>query len=188
MTSWELHHNSANHPLLNTTLSQHKNVFANKEAIFVSYLSQNIYKSFDKHNCERSVKDEAENNIRSCEYSSYLCILGLSSVVERCIEVHYHGVTKDVKYPLLFNHVIMPRGCITGDPIDVVWTSTSSFGKPNHFVPLSRICEYATNDLKRSRLQFESDMEGSLSPYPSPSNMPSFQTMSSNPITDESST
>ena len=190
LTSWELHHNSAyyaDHPLLNTTLNQHSNIFANKAAIFATYLSKNTFESYDKANCERSVKDEAANNIRSGEYSSFLCILGLSSVVQRCIEVHHHGVQKDVKYPALFNQVVMPRGCITGDPIDIVWTSTLSSGKPNHFVPLSRISVHETQFSKRHRLQPESDSEDSITPSPLPPNLPSFQPLSPDPMTSESS-
>lgn len=54
------------------------------------------------------VKQEAILNCTNNKWSSFLCILGLSSVLRRNISTYYPDCGED-RYKLLFNQLVLPR-------------------------------------------------------------------------------
>ena len=90
---------------------------------------------------EKLVQHEAINNCHEGQWSSFLCILALSSVVGRKIHILYPDFGLE-KYKLLFNTIVHPRQLPHSDEkIFILFccegrqSQTGSF-KPNHFVPL----------------------------------------------------
>ena len=86
------------------------------------------------------IKTEAIDNCRSKNWSSFLCILGLSSVIGISIQTVYPLQGKnDNCYFKLFSSLINPRTpAIHHDVLNILFypSSFSKYFKCNHFVPL----------------------------------------------------
>lgn len=86
------------------------------------------------------MKQEAILNCYDKTRSSFLCILGLSSVIGRKIHSHYPDC-RDIRPRLLFNQVINPHSVMDETNVHVLFCflggvkAGESF-TPNHFVPL----------------------------------------------------
>ena len=83
------------------------------------------------------VKQEAISNCSSGKWASFVCILGLSSVLRRSISTYYPDCG-ELKFKLLFNRIVQPRlhadlhvlVCREGD------IRPGEKFQPNHYVPL----------------------------------------------------
>mgnify|MGYP001797985955 FL=1 len=87
------------------------------------------------------IRYEAINNCELNRFSSFLCIVALSSVIRRRIVSHYPECGM-AKYRLIFNTTINPRLFAKYSDVHVLWCNTNvdtlkmkNWG-PNHFVPL----------------------------------------------------
>ena len=99
------------HPSITFIFTNHRNVFAFLESILNIYVS---HKTLDTGlSSDDAVKEEAINNCHDKAWSSFLCILDLSSVIQRSIYLLYpdfglhHLLVHHKK--VLFN--LPSRGC-----------------------------------------------------------------------------
>ena len=91
------------HPSLVSCFTTNKECFSCLESVSVSDASfETDLKS------EKLVQHEAINNCHEGQWSSFLCILALSSVVGRKIHILYPDFGLE-KYKLLFNTIVHPR-------------------------------------------------------------------------------
>ena len=87
------------------------------------------------------IKNEAISNSCDKKWSSFLCMLGLSSVISANISSHYPDCGQE-KYKLLFNTTIEPRNiyCKGVPNLNILFCFQghlkSSFALPNLYVPL----------------------------------------------------
>ena len=112
LTSIELHQNAkyySNHPIFNDMLSKGEygeyNFSLNnllKSTLSGSVVDQDITRNED------SVRAEALNNCSTGKWSSFMCILGLSSVLNASIFSHYPEFGPKRSH-LLLNRLIKPR-------------------------------------------------------------------------------
>ena len=110
LVSIELYENTsyyASHPLLKTKFEE-DNTFLHFHNLFTCVLSENAFNVFDKTNISLSIQTEAESNLVNCRWSSFLCVLALSSVIGRPINCHYPSVGEK-KYHNLFNCLVQPK-------------------------------------------------------------------------------
>ena len=145
LTSLELFFNAefyCNHPCFLSLFDNCNGVFSSFNSIFNMCLS---ISTVDKDlSSVDAVKAEAISNCCDKQWSSFLCILGLATVINRKI-VSFYPELGQVKYKLLFNQQIDPRGT-TGScrSHDIIYLLFCREGKiepgvtfnSNHFVPL----------------------------------------------------
>ena len=144
LTSIELFLNAnfyARHPYFTSLIEKQSEYFANS-AKNILPLSVSM-KSLDINLIDDAlVKQEAILNCHNGTWSSFLCILGLSSVL-CCSICTYYPDCGQQRSKLLFNADINPRVPKVGslEPIHVLFCYEGSVKpgevfKPNHFVPL----------------------------------------------------
>ena len=126
------------HPFLKSALTKlSSSSMKNLLHMCVSFNSSDTTSS-----CEDLVKSEAIRNCHNKSWSSFLCILALSSVISSRIFSYYPDCGLE-KYKFLFNGEIKPRNWFSKNVPEVnllfcfqgTFFSTEFF-KPNHFVPL----------------------------------------------------
>ena len=123
----------------------------NEDSIFSNIISQVAFDSFKKGDRVPAVLVEARNVAVNFSYSSFLCLLALSSVIGMSIESYYpmkSEIVNDV-YELLYNTTVFPRPetfshsqdtnvhifrCASM-PLEYI-SSTEIPADKNHFVPL----------------------------------------------------
>ena len=147
MTCIELFLNAeyySKHPIFSQVFDKHSNLFSSIETLLkisVSDVSFNTGLLADN-----LVKHEAIHNCRQNEWSSFLCILGLSTVIARPICCYYPDFMGLDKYSVLFNQHVCPRFFSNStDDINILFCQKSPMSKgmhfiPNHFVPLVLAC------------------------------------------------
>ena len=147
LTSIELFiHSSfyAQHPMLCSFWENNKSIFSSFMSVFSCCVSDSAFNSKTSSVIE-IVKNEAAHTCHKNAWSSFLCILGLSTVLDRRIETYYPDTNVN-KYSLLFNTTkISPRMIMTESaltPIRILFCRSTptlencSIFQPNHFVPL----------------------------------------------------
>ena len=90
LTSIELYQNASyysSHPLVKQQHS--KGAFKNKANAFAMCLSDAALDGFRKEDPNSAILAEAVNNAHNHQFSSFLCLLSLSSVVNLPIESYY---------------------------------------------------------------------------------------------------
>ena len=123
------------HPLLTLFFDNHKDLFSSKKSLLKLCVSEETFNSGFSH--QELVKAEATNSCRDKKWSSFLCILALSSVTNRRIQTFYPEFG-DYKYKFFFNQTILPRCFVSINILfcrEGVQDANSPF-QPNHFVPL----------------------------------------------------
>ena len=141
LTSLELHQHASfysKHPTFTFIFTNHRNVFASMESILKISVS---HKTLDTGlSSDEAVKEEAINNCHDKAWSSFLCILGLSSVIQRSIHSLYpdFGLHRN---KVLFNQLISPRVAVSSTPLFILFCRDGPVVKSvpfqsNHFVPL----------------------------------------------------
>ena len=143
------------HPLFLSTFSNHRECFSSVNNILKACVSDaSINMDLVSENL---VQHEAISNCNAKSWSSFLCILALSSVIGRNI----HSVYPDfglLKEKLLFNQVVTPRSISTSSDIFVLFCregnlSTTGHFVPNHFVPLV-LADNLMSKEKREQLNY----------------------------------
>ena len=121
----ELYLNSeyyANHPYLHETYLANTHLFSDFKSILSIALSSEIELNLDNVNL---IKKEALAMCVDNVFSSFICVLALSSVIKRPINVHYPDFGLLVNR-LVFDCEIFPRAndsfCLNsfGDPINIL--------------------------------------------------------------------
>ena len=128
LTSIELFLNAefyAKHPFLTSFWENNKELFVSFMSVFNCCVSDNAFNS-KMFSCSDIVKKEAVYNCHSSNWCSFLCILALSTILERPIETYYPD-KKFSKYSLIFNNQkILPRVSVTSlKPISIVFCCLS---------------------------------------------------------------
>lgn len=144
LTSIELFTNPdfyAQHPCFSSTIDEHPEYFS----ISVNnLLPMSVSKECLDTGFARAdlVKQEAILNCSEKKWSSFLCILGLSSAISRNIFTYYPDCG-DQRFKLFFNRMVQPRLTATEglDDLHVLFccegiVHLGEIFKPNHFVPL----------------------------------------------------
>ena len=115
ITSIELFQHSsfyADHPMIFDQFLNGRHISEN--SAFSIMLSQKAFNFFEKGERAEAVVYEAKNCASNCSYSSFVCLLALSSVIGEEI-VSYSPMKSDTvqdAYELIFNCTILPRlGC-----------------------------------------------------------------------------
>ena len=144
MTCLELslnHEFYLDHPVFNN-IFENKQLFKSKESVLSFFLSNKTYENDSNsfHNC---IQEEAINMCQNYKFSSFLCVLGLSTVVNSSISIVYPDFD-DPHYKVALGHTIQPRqyyqsssGCCNA--INILFCNLNYGGskfKGNHFVPL----------------------------------------------------
>ena len=104
---------------------------------------------------EEAVKFEAQTNCKSKEWSSFLCVLALASVMKRKIFFHFSDCGDEMQR-VLRNQVICPRAeCLSEVPLHVLFCKLGGqrlhkkkFFQTDHFVP---VIEFYNQSRKRKR-------------------------------------
>ena len=146
LTSIELYLNAdfySKHPYFEVVVNEHQDDFGRSLTNLLP-LSVSLECLDSRLSGSELVKKEAIVNCHDKKWSSFLCILGLSSVINRNI-VTYYPDCGDRRCKLLFNRQIEPRSPSVAAPaadnlyilfcVDGLIKSGDKF-KPNHFVPL----------------------------------------------------
>ena len=128
------------HPSFITTLNAYSKLFCSVES-FLKEVSDYEDSFSTGLNSADLIKSEALRNCTNATWSSFVCILGLSSVIIKSIHCIY-PVFGLVKYKRIFNGLIKPRG--TANPSSTFYLLFSSEKgikpvisyKPDHFAPL----------------------------------------------------
>ena len=155
LTSIELFEKASfysNYPYFLDLFEKNKGTFASLNSIFSCCLT---YDSIDdsaaeekgvrgnKNDMKTILRNEAIKNCEEKRYSSFICMIALSSVIKRRIISHYPDCGM-YKYRLIFNTVINPRSFLPVTPgnVQILWCNTNTETlklenwSPNHFVPL----------------------------------------------------
>ena len=145
LTSLELFMNAqfyCDHPCFLSAIDEHPECFG--KSVYTLLPLSVYFESLDTGSIKHGlVRQEAISNCNAGKWPSFLCIMGLSSVLQRNI-ITYYPDFGDLRFKLLFNRVIQPRlhakkstvkdlrilFCYEGDV-----TPGEKF-QPNHFVPL----------------------------------------------------
>ena len=147
MTCIELFLNAehySKHPIFSQVFDKHSNLFSSIETLLKISVSDASFNTGLLAN--NLVKHEAIHNCRQNEWSSFLCILGLSTVIARPICCYYPDFVGLDKYSVLFNQHVCPRFFSNStDDINILFCQKSPMSKgmhfiPNHFVPLVLAC------------------------------------------------
>ena len=105
---------------------------------------------------EEEVQFEAQTNCKSKEWSSFMCVLALASVIKRNIFSHFPDCGDEMQR-VLRNQVICPRAeCLSEVPLHVLFYKLGGqrlhekkFFQADHFVPL---IEFYNQSRKRKRV------------------------------------
>ena len=155
LTSIELYLNAeyySTHPYIEEVVKKRLNL--NKKNIFCQFLSFQALDSSSFGDPISAVYKEAENNVTSNTFSSFLCLLALSTVTRQPIESYFPiandeflSEDKRTSHELIFNGCIFPRAnsesCVdkihlfrcAAAPIQYLYENAIP-EKKNHFVPL----------------------------------------------------
>ena len=154
LTSIELFMNIpyySSHPLIE---QQHKQgAFSCKENAFAMCLSDAALECFDKKDQKKAIFEELCRNANDQVYSSFLCLMSLSSVIRLPIESYYPISSSDVmdSLSIMFNCTIQPREMFelaketdkihifrcAFQPVDYLEKKNAPKAN-NHYVPLCR--------------------------------------------------
>ena len=108
-----------------------------ENSIFTIAISNYAFKVFDKNNRSLAVNAEAGNVAKNFRFSSFLCVLALSTVVGRPIESYFPVETRDTGdrdvYEMLFNICVLPRTSIEAIPSEPIHIFTCC-SVPAHFI------------------------------------------------------
>ena len=152
LTSSELFFNSDHypqHPFFLTLVNEHSQYFRIIDNLLPKSVSE---ESLDSGKTKQDlVKQEAILNCNDKKWSSFLCILGLSSVLGRNIHTYYPDCGEE-RYKVFLNGIVKPR-LPTKEALDDLHILFCYEGRikpgdtfqPNHFVPLL----FYTNQHKR---------------------------------------
>ena len=162
MTSLELflnHEFYSKHPVLTDVYNNGKTVLGEK--LFCSFESvfelnrglRDSQTSINNKDLGLLVKKEAENICKDNIWSSFLCVLALSSVICRPIHLCYASCGFQ-KYQKMFNQKIYPRErCDNSKCFALLWTclykKANHLSLNNHFVSLLKLLIPTENKLKR---------------------------------------
>ena len=139
-------------------MDENKNLFKSKESILSFFLSNKTYEN-DSNSLHNYIQEEAINMCGNFKFSSFLCVLGLSTVVNSSISVVYPDFD-DRHYEMALCHTIQPRqfyqsSSVCCNVIKILFcnlnSSTSKF-KGNHFVPLLGKKEFTKKDNKHKQV------------------------------------
>ena len=129
------------HPVFNN-IFENKQLFKSKESVLSFFLSNKTYEN-DSNSFHNYIQEEAINMCQNYKFSSFLCVLGLSTVVNSSISIVYPDFD-DPHYKVALGHTIQPRqyyqsssGCCNA--INILFCNLNYGGskfKGNHFVPL----------------------------------------------------
>ena len=127
------------HPCILSVSSSHDDMFSSVNNIFKLCLSHATV-DLDLSSDNASVKAEAIHNCFDKRWCSFICILALSSVVNKTIFTFYPDFG-DVKYKLLFTQEVKPRLGSSKGVVNILFCKdgpleSSVTFTPNHFVPL----------------------------------------------------
>ena len=144
----------ASNPLIERL--RNEGAFSSENNAFVTALSFKAADLYLKGNRLPSVFAEAANNASNFQYSSFLCLLALSSVIKQSIQTYYplQNDSKLHSYELFFNCCVLPRsdGQFQNDepihlfrcamtPVDFIFTNKIP-DKKDHYVPLMPNCMF----------------------------------------------
>ena len=131
------------HPIFSHVMDENKMLFKTKEAILNFFLSNKTYKN-DLNSFQNYINEEAINMCNNFKFSSFLCVLGLSTVINNGIKVLCPDF-EDHPNKMALSHTIRPRqfyqssSPVCCNVINILFcnqnSSTSKY-KGNHFVPL----------------------------------------------------
>ena len=175
LTSLELFFNNefySRHPVLTNVYNNGKTVLGEK--LFCSFESvfelnrglRDSQTSINNKDLGLLVKKEAENICKDNIWSSFLCVLALSSVICRPIHLCYASCGFQ-KYQKMFNQKIYPRErCDNNKCFVLLWTclykKANHLSLNNHFVPLLKLLMSTENKLKRKHGHSHREKVGSL--------------------------
>ena len=197
LTSIELFVNSkfySIHPVFLSVFELQRNLFSSVESALKFSVSKEALDS--DLSSEDLIKKEAIIMCSAGKWSSFVCVLALSSVLKKCVELLYPDIGLE-KFKVLFNRVIYPRripvnkheslpilffdACRSANKIDLY--------QVNHFVPLillNKIVSAKSICIKRhffqTKLQFfPKQPKKKAIKYEAISSLPSSSTVSSLP-------
>ena len=157
MAAVELYVNAtyyAQHPALKSVYEKSYNkVFSSYRTVFELAHGLRDTKTSDL-NCsyEALVQNEAMSICKNRVLASFLCVLSLSSVFGRFIQLYYPD-SGMYKYKALFNQLVAPRTePLSGKPIIILWSNLagSLTHKMDDFVPL--ISHKSNKGMKKRKL------------------------------------
>ena len=111
-------------------------------SILSFFLSNKTYEN-DSNSIHNYIQEEAINMCENFRFSSFLCVLGLSTVVNSSISIVYPDFD-DLHYKVALSHTIQPRqyyqsSSVCCNSIKILFCNLNSGStkfKGNHFVPL----------------------------------------------------
>lgn len=138
------------YPLFKEKYDLNPDLFACVNSVFSICVSDHALESFtvgsSRNDC---IKQEAINNCNLGSWSSMLCVIASSNLLNRKIRSHY-PIIGESRICHVLNSTLTPRNVTTEPPIDILWTrcdiAENDF-KSNHFVPLFLI---SGNDYKKN--------------------------------------
>lgn len=143
LTAIELYLNSdfySSHPYFVSLSAENSEVFRNIDNLLSMCVS---FDSIDTGKRGKElVKEEAKYTCKNFNWSSFLCILGLTSVCSSKVQCFYKSIGTQARYRLLFNTVISPRSlpCSSSEKINILLCYEGEDipipFKHNHYVPL----------------------------------------------------
>ena len=129
-------------------------IFCSLESIFELYRGlRDSQTSINKNDLGLLVKKDAENICKDNIWSSFLCVLALSSVI--CWPIHlFYASCGFQKYQKMFNQKIYPRErCDNNKCFVLLWMclckKANHLSLNNHFMPLLKLLMSTENKLKR---------------------------------------
>ena len=141
------------HPSFVTTLNAYSKLFCSVESILKVSVSEDSFST--GLNSADLIKSEALRNCTNATWSSFVCILGLSSVISKSIHCIYPDFGL-VKYKKIFNGLIKPRGTAnSSSTFYLLFCSEKGIKpgisfKPDHFVPLISSEKYKKGLVRKS--------------------------------------
>jgi len=134
----------SNHPCLRYAFSFHRNLFSSFNSVLFMSLSNKTFES-DLKGADL-IKNESLVMHKKGQWSTFICILALASVIDQKI-VCYYPDFGDAKIKALFNQLIVPRSFYVNPSSSGFFkinhilfcqlgTQGHDFSKANHFVPL----------------------------------------------------
>ena len=108
---------------------------------------------------EEAVKFEVVSNCRDKEWSSFLCLLAVSSVIKRKIFSHFPDCGDKIQ-KLLRNQIISPREeCLSDTPLHILFCKLGGLNlnqqkifQANHFVPLIQFISQKRKQISKLNL------------------------------------
>ena len=180
LTSIELFTNAhfySQHPLFSSIVEKHSEFENSLKNLLLCSVSQECLDSGLM--TEELVKKEALLNCHDKKWSSFLCILGLSSVIGKNIQTYYPD-SGEIRHKLMFNALINPRNPVklcSDVPVHILFchegiVKPGEKFHPNHFVPLvfysskfKRKCLSATSAVSAKKPKFGKNTDGDISKF-----------------------